>query len=201
MAYALYPEVMEMDFRLQADLAVKRNRIAGRAFVRGNLPKLLRLDHDMTDSRGTLVDIKSLDDIWFPHFARSLEPYHDAGIRLIWHCDGNVTPMVPRLTECGVRGFQGFQYEDGVDYVEICRMRDRDGEPLMIWAGVSVTKTLPFGTPENVRDEMRWLVENGPPVGLFLGGSSSIAPGTNRDNIRAMMEGIRYYRKHGRTGK
>jgi len=198
MAYALYPEVMEKDFRLQADLAVKRNRIAALAFVKGNLPKLLRLDHDMTDSRGTLVDIRSLDDIWFPHFARSLEPYHEAGIRLIWHCDGNVTSMVRRLIECGVRGFQGFQYEDGVDYEKICRMPDRDGEPLMIWAGVSVTKTLPFGTPEDVRDEMRWLVENGPPVGLFLGGSSSIAPGTNRDNIRAMIEGIRYYRKNGR---
>jgi hypothetical protein len=41
------------------------------------------------------------------------------------------------------------------------------------------------------------MVENGPPVGLFLGGSSSIAPGTNRENIRAMMEGIRYYRENG----
>jgi hypothetical protein len=199
-AYVLYPEVMEKDFRLQADLAVRRNRTAAKAYTKGSLPKLLRLDHDMTDSRGTLVDIKSLDEIWFPHLARSLEPYHEAGVRLIWHCDGNVMQMVPRLIEVGVSGFQGFQYEDGVDYERICRMEDRDGSPLMIWAGVSVTKTLPFGSPAGVAEEMKWLVKNGPRAGLFLGGSSSICPGTKRENIKAMIEGIRYYREHGREG-
>jgi len=47
---------------------------------------------------------------------------------------------------------------------------------------------------------MRWLVKNGPKEGLLLGGSSSICPGTNRENIRTMIEGIRYYREHGRGG-
>jgi len=70
--------------------------------------------------------------------------------------------MVPRLIEAGIAGFQGFQYEAGMDYPRICRMRTRDGGPLMIWAGVSVTRTLPLGTPDDVRDELRWLVENGP---------------------------------------
>lgn len=199
-AYALYPEVMERDFRLQADLAVRRNEISARAIDAGRLPKVIRLDHDMTDSRGTLVEIRSLDRIWFPHFARAIRPLVDAGVRLLWHCDGNVTEMVPRLIEAGVRGFQGFQYEDGVDYVKICRMKDFDGSPLMIWAGVSVTETLPFGTPAEVVEEMKWLVGNGPEVGLVLGGSSSICPGTKRENIRAMIEGIHYFRKHGREG-
>lgn len=200
MAYGLYPEVMEKDFRLQADLAVKRNRVAASAYAIGKLPRILRLDHDMTDSRGTLVDVKSLDDVWFPHFARSIRPHLEAGVRLIWHCDGNVMDMVPRLIEAGLRGFQGFQYEDGVDYENICRMKDRNGDPLMIWAGVSVTRTLPFGTAGDVVEEMKWLVENGPEVGLFLGGSSSICPGTSRRNILAMIEGIRYYQRHGRRG-
>ena len=35
-------------------------------------------------------DIRSLDRIWFPHFARSIQPLLDAGVRLIWHCDGNL---------------------------------------------------------------------------------------------------------------
>jgi len=197
-AYALFPEVMEQDFAQQADLAVLRNRAAAQAILQGGLPRVVRLDHDMADSRGTLADIRSLDRIWFPHLARAIQPFLEAGVRLVWHCDGNLMAMVPRLIEAGVGGFQGFQYEDGMDYPAICRMPDRNGGPLLIIAGVSVTRTLPFGTKDDVVREMRWLVENGPKVGLFLGGSSSVVPNTNRENIKTAIEGFRYYREHGR---
>jgi uroporphyrinogen decarboxylase len=195
-AYALYPELMAEDFGLQADLAVLQNRRAARAIVEGNLPAVVRLDHDMADSRGTLVDIQTLDDIWFPHFARAVEPLLSAGIRLLWHCDGNLMAMVPRLLEAGIGGFQGFQYEDGMAYEDICNMKDRHGNPLMIWAGVSVTTTLPLGTPTQVRDQLRWLVRHGPSVGLVLGASSSITPGIPAENLATLVEGLAYYRDH-----
>ena len=198
-AYALYPEVMERLFALQADLAVLRNRAFVRACREGALPAVTRLDHDMADSRSTLVDIKSLDRIWFPHFERSVAPVRDGGVGMIWHCDGNLSEMVPRLLEVGVRGFQGFQYEDGMDYEAICRMTSRDGERLIIIAGVSVTRTLPDGTADDVRREMRWLVDHGPPTGLFLAASSSIAPGVPWENLEALAAGLCYYGEHGRS--
>jgi len=198
MAYALYPEVMERGFKLHADASLVHNRIAARAIIAGGLPRLLRLDHDMADSRGTLVDVRTLDRLWFPHFARALQPFHDAGIRLIWHCDGNLMDMVPRLLECGIGGFQGFQYEDGMDYPNICRMTDRHGQPLFIIGGVSVTTTLPHGTPADIKRHIDWLVEQGPPVGLMLGCSSSIASGVPLENMQALLAGLAHYRAHGR---
>jgi hypothetical protein len=199
-AYALYPEVMEAHFALQADLAALNNRAAARAYIEGRLPPLHRLDHDMADSRGLLVRPETLDRIWFPHFARCLEPVIEAGVRLIWHCDGNLMDMVPRLLEVGLHGFQGFQYEDGMDYVRICRMRTREGEGLIIMGGVSVTRTLPYGKPGDVKRELDWLVENGPRTGLFLGASSSITPGVLWENVKALVEGLGYYRNRNRTG-
>ena len=199
-AYALYPEVMEKCFSLQADLALRNNRAVARAYIKANLPPLNRLDHDMADSRGTLVSIKSLDEIWFPHFARCLEPLLKAGVKMIWHCDGNLMEMVPRLIEVGLKGFQGFQYEDGMDYEKICRMKTKDGDDLLITAGVSVTRTLPMGKPSDVKREMAWLVENGPKTGLCLAASSSITPGVPWENLEVLIEGMRYYREHGRSG-
>lgn len=200
MAYALYPEVMERHFALQADYALLNNCAAARAYREANLPPLFRLDHDMADSRGTLVRIDSLDRLWFPHFARCLEPLLKTGVRLIWHCDGNLSRMVPRLLEVGIRGFQGFQYEDGMDYEKICALKTKDGEELLIIGGVSVTRTLPFGTPADVRRELAWLVEKGPRAGLFLGGTSSITPGVPWENLQALVEGLGYYRRYGREG-
>lgn len=198
-AYALCPEVMEKDFAQQAELAVLRNRAAARAITEGGLPSQLRLDHDMAGSRGTLVGIGSLEAIWFPHFARAIQPFLEAGVRLIWHCDGNLMDMVPPLIEAGISGFQGFQYESGMDYERICRMTDRNGGPLLIKAGVSVTRTLPFGSRDDVARELKWLVDNGPRQGLFLGASSSITPRTPRENIRALIDGMHHYRVHGRA--
>ena len=198
MAYILFPEIIEKGFSLMADLAEKLNSISARAIIDGNLPRVIRFDHDMASSQGMLVNIKSLDKIWFPHFERSIKPLLNAGIRLIWHCDGNLMEMVPRLLEVGFGGFQGFQYEDGMDYEKICKMTDRNGSPLMIWGGVSVTQTLPNGSPEDVKKEIKWLVKYAPEVGFALAGSSSIAPGTNHENIRTMLEGLKYYREHGR---
>jgi hypothetical protein len=197
MAYALYPEVIENHFSLQADLALAKNKAAALAYKRGELPPLYRLDHDMADSRGTLVNIKTLDKIWLPHFIRCIEPLVKAGVKLIWHCDGNLMELIPRLLEAGIKGFQGFQYEDNMDYEKICSMKTRDREDLLIWAGVSVTRTLPFGKPKDVKRELEWLVEKGPKAGLFLGLSSSMIPGVPWENVETLIEGLKYYQKNG----
>ena len=195
MMYALYPELIERDFKIQADLCVLVNKAVARAYVEGGLPKLHRHDQDLADQKGTLVDIKSLDKIWFPQLTRTLEPLLKAGIRVIWHCDGMLMDMVPRLIECGISGFQGFQYEYGMDYEKICKMKDREGRDLFIVGGVSVTTTLPFGKPDDIKKEMKWLVEKGPKNSLALGGSSSIAPGVPWENMKTLIEGFKYYSK------
>ncbi len=196
--FALYRDVIARDFKLQADVALRNNRAVARAWQLGRLPPLLRLDHDMADGKGTLVNIKWLDQIWFPEFARCLAPMLATGVNMIWHCDGNLMQMVPRLLEVGLSGFQGFQYEFGMDYEKICRLKTRDGRDQIIIAGVSVTQTLPNGKPADVRRELDWLVAHGPRTGLFLGGSSSIVPGTPWENIKTLVEGVQYYRTHGR---
>lgn len=200
MAYALYPEVIEHIFKLQADYAEKYNAAMVKAFKFADRPLYCRLDHDMADGSGTLVSLQSLERLWLPHFARSIRPLVDAGFKLLWHSDGNLMGLYPYLFACGVNGFQGFQYECGVDYRKICRMKTRDGREPVVIAGVSVTRTLPFGKPDDVKRELRFLVENGPKTGLFLGTSSSCTPGVPWENIKTYVEGVRYFRQYGRKG-
>ena len=197
MAYVLFPDILDRLFRLQADYAVLKNRAVVTAFQQAGLPLYHRLDHDMADSRGLLVTLKSLERCWVEQFARSIKPAVDAGFTLLWHCDGNLMELIPCLLEAGVNGFQGFQYEDGMDYRKICRMKDRLGQSLTIQAGLSVTRELPLGTPGDVKNQLRFLVENGPRTGLFLSMSSSCTPGTPWENIVTAVEGFRYYRTHG----
>ena len=196
-AYQLYEDVIAHHFALQAELCRKNNEAAAKAIVRYDLPRLFRLDHDITDSRSTLVDIRSMDRIWFPKVEYALAPVTEqTDMRLIWHCDGNIMPLVPRLLEIGIRGFQGFQYECGIDFAELCRLRDWEGQPLFFVAGSSVTTTLPHGTPEAVKQELAYFVEVHGDSVLTLGASSSIAPGVPPKNLDMLLEGLAYYRTH-----
>lgn len=200
MFYALYPEVQAEAFRLEGILAESQNRALAEAAVQRGVPPLVRWDHDMTDSRGALVDVRSLDHIYFPHLERAARPLIERGIRIIWHCDGNVSDFVPRLLDIGFSGFQGFQYECGVDYPALAEMTTRNGEPLTLIAGGSVTTTLVHGTPEDVHREVDWIVENSGDAFLALGATSSICPGTPHPNITALLESVQHYQEAGKAG-
>ncbi|MBS7262604.1 MAG: hypothetical protein KIG36_03235 [Eubacteriales bacterium] len=196
-AYALYEDVMERHFKLQAELCRKNNEAAAEAYNRYSLPLLCRLDFDMTDSRSTLVNIRSLNRIWYPQLDYCLQPVlNGCDVRLIWHCDGAISSMVPGLIDVGIRGFQGFQYEDGVDFAGMCKLRGNDGRPLFMLAGASVTRTLPFKTPADVRAELDWLVDVHGDTALVLGCSSSMAPGVSSENVDALLAGLKYYQTH-----
>ena len=201
LAFAMYPEVIDRMFKAQADYAVLHNQAVVSAFKKAGLPLYHRLDHDMADSKGLLCGLKPLERSWLPCFERSIRPAVEAGFTLLWHCDGNLSALIPPLLGCGVNGFQGFQYEDGMDYISICGMKAKDGGNLVIQAGISVTRELPMGTPDDIKKQVGFLVENGPSTGLFLAFSSSCVPGTPWRNIQAAIEGMRYYRIVGKTKK
>jgi len=185
---ATYPELQEESWALEADVAARYNRGIAAAMARHGLPKVVRVDHDMTDNRGSIVRIEVMDRCYFPHFKRAVAPFVDAGVRLVWHSDGNINEFVPRLLDAGIGGFQGFQEETGVDYQAICRMRDRNGGPLMIWGSVSVTRVLPYCTPEEVRADVRRCWRAAPDRGYFVGATSSICPEVPTANIIAMFD-------------
>ena len=82
-----------------------------------------------------------------------------AGIRLIHHCDGDIRPVVDDFIRIGFSGLQGFQYELGVDLYDLCQKRSLRGEPLLFFTGMSVSRTLPLGTLEDVRDEIDYFLD------------------------------------------
>ena len=197
-AFALYPEMIEKYFSAAADYMCVRNQAVLEAYKLYDLPKLNRIDHDITDSRGTLVAPEDLEKLWYPYMYKALAPIVNSDINLIWHCDGNVNAMIDPLIDIGINGFQGFQYEDGVDYASLCKKKTKKGENLFIIAGLSVTRTLPFGTPNDIKNELKFLVENGPKTGLALGLSSSCVPGVSYENLKTAIEGLQYYSRKGR---
>jgi uroporphyrinogen decarboxylase len=68
-------------------------------------------------------------------------------------------------------------------------LKQRHGDHLCFEGGVSVQTTLPFGTPDDVREEVKMLIDTlGKDGGYILGPSHYIQANTPPENIVAMFD-------------
>ena len=142
---------------------------------------------DIGGQEGLLMSLQMWGEFLKPYHVRLNRTIHDLGARVIYHTDGAVMEAVPGLVEMGIDVLQALQFSArGMDPVELKR---RFGDRLCFEGGVSVQTTLPFGTPDNVREEVRRLIRVlGAGGGYILGPSHAIQAGTPPENIVAMFD-------------
>jgi len=152
---------------------------------------------DICGANGPLMSPTMLRGIYFPELKWCMEPLAEGNVGVIWHCDGDIRPILPDIMDLGVIGLQGFEEEHGVDYEQIVGLKDKEGKPIIVWGCVSVTSTLPHGTPQDVRASVeRSYTLAGPGRGHILAPTSSILPGTPDENVEAFFtHGIRFGRE------
>jgi uroporphyrinogen decarboxylase len=89
------------------------------------------------------------------------------------------------MVAAGVQVFDPFQPEA----MDIWAVRERYRGRLAFWGGLSVQRTLPFGTPDDVRRETRRLLtEMAPGGGYILSPSHSLTADIPPENVAAFLE-------------
>ena len=196
-ALALYPEHLRRYYALSAERGCLRNIAVVEAVRRHDLAPFAYTGDDICFNDGPICNPEILDDLYFPALRYAVQPLIEADIRMIWHCDGDIRPILPQLLDAGMSGFQGFQEEAGVTLEEMAALRTRWGRKPILWGSVSVTTTLPFGTVENVKRRVEHCFEAaGPGGGFGLASTSSILPETPLENIIALFEHGRAFGHH-----
>jgi uroporphyrinogen decarboxylase len=108
-------------------------------------------------------------------------------VKVAYHSDGNILPVIPDLIEIGVDVLNPIQ-PASMDPAEIKR---QFGDRLCFWGTVDEQHTLPFGTPDDVRAEiLRRLDTIGAGGGLILGPTHHVQLDTPLDNFWAMVDTI-----------
>jgi len=108
-------------------------------------------------------------------------------LKLYMHTDGNVCEIIEDLIEVGIDVLNPIQPEC-MDPVQIKR---KCGDRLTLHGAVSLQRTLPFGSAEDVGEEVRYLIENCNVNGGFvLGPSNVIFKEIPPENIAAMYEAV-----------
>lgn len=74
------------------------------------------------------------------------------GIRVMHHSCGSIRPIIPLMIERGLDILQALQPEAGNMIPE--ELQREFGDVLVFQGGISIQKTMPFGTPEEIRAEV-----------------------------------------------
>jgi hypothetical protein len=183
----LYREEADRFFASLAAVTRRKAEMAVEVYRELDLVPLTLIGTDICGRGGPVAAPRLLAEIYFPHVRYSLEPLVEAGIRTVWHSDGDFRPIVPHLVSCRVDGFQGFQEEFGVELSALAALRMHSGRPPVLWAGPSVTTTLPFGTVADVEADVERIIDTlAGKCPLFILPANNILPDCPAANIRAM---------------
>jgi hypothetical protein len=166
-----------------------QSRLVARAVQDGLYPCAVFLGEDICTQRGPMISVEFMEKHYAPQLRYGLEPLLEVGCRPVWHCDGDVRPLLDFLIDSGVKGLQGFQPECGMLLEEIVTRRTRDDEPLVIFGPLAVTTELPVCTPEEVAAKVHRAIDvcrGNASLVLFM--SNTINPDVPLENIEAMYE-------------
>ncbi|MFW6049468.1 MAG: uroporphyrinogen decarboxylase family protein [Candidatus Bipolaricaulota bacterium] len=157
-----------------------------------NSPVFFQND-DICGSNGPFVSPQFLREEMVPRWSKVYEPAREAGLKCIYHTDGNAHPVMDILVdELGIDGFNPID-QAGMD---IRRLRE-DYPELLLFGNVDCAFTLPDGTVEEVEKETKELLRDiGPTRGLFLGSSSEIDQDVPPENAVAMYRTAKEYGRY-----
>ncbi len=146
---------------------------------------IFRFGDDGGHQRGVLMG----PDLWRryirPRFTAMCRAVKQKGKLTMLHCCGKVDELFGDLIECGLDVFNPFQPE----VMDVFDIKRTYGTMLSFYGGISIQRTLPFGTVDQVRDEVRRLIDVVGEQGGYIASPSHDIPGDAKpENVAAMIE-------------
>jgi uroporphyrinogen decarboxylase len=139
---------------------------------------------DWGHQRGLIMGADLWQEFIYPRLKRMYKTVREAGKYVMIHSCGDVDELFPALIDAGVNCFNPFQPEV-MDVFEL--MKTYRGR-LSFHGGLSMQKTLPFGTPEDVRRASANLLDMGREGNYIFSPSHAVEGDTPLANILAFVE-------------
>lgn len=160
----------------------------------GNYIQIVKMGDDLGGQDGPLISPEL--------YRRVLKPRHKeifsfirkrTSAKLYLHSDGSIYTLIPDIIECGVDVLNPIQVL-AKNMGDTKRLKREFGDRLSFWGAIDTQRILPFGTPEDVEEEVKKRISNlAPGGGYILSAAHNIQPNVPPENVVAMYKAARKY--------
>lgn len=180
-----------MDFVMNPDMANRVLDIPYQYHLTA-AKKLVELGVDMIwtgDDVGTQTGMMISPDTWRQYFKPRMANFIaelkaiNPDVKVAYHSDGDIRMIIPELIEIGLDVLNPVQPA----CMNPAELKETYGDKLMYWGTIDEQYTLPFGSPEEVREEVVTRLKTiGKGGGLIIGPTHHVQLDTPMENFHAM---------------
>ena len=184
------PDFVKELFDRQTQIAVK-NLETLHGIVGDQLDVVVVCGTDFGTQNSQFCSEAAFRDIWMPYYRRMNDWIHShTHWKTFKHSCGAIDPLIPDLIESGFDILNPVQCS--ADGMNPSHLKSAYGEKITFWGGgVNTQKTLPFGKPAEVRDEvMRRCEVLAPGGGFIFNAIHNIQALTPIENVVSMLDAV-----------
>jgi uroporphyrinogen decarboxylase len=205
--------LFELAWYLRGMEQVMRDMVENKDFMHAYLDRLMRwIDEAGSRMVGMGVDVLWIGDdfgmqsqmlispqlfreFFKPRYAQLFAKWKvlNPAVKIAFHSDGNIFPIVPDLIEVGLDILNPVQPKS----MDPAKVKKNFGEKLTLWGTVDIQEVLPFGTPEEVASEVKLRIRTaGKGGGLIISPAHNIQAEVPLANILAFYETARTFGRY-----
>jgi len=155
----------------------------------GDLIDIVFISDDMGSQESMLISLDAWDRFLHERVANWCKLIHKHGKKAMFHSDGAVRELIPRLIDCGVDILNPIQHIcPGMD---MKGLKQDFGDRLIFYGGVENQSILPYGSRADVEKEvLTCLQELGEGGGFICCSCHNMQAGTPLENVLALIETV-----------
>jgi len=147
---------------------------------------------DFATQKSMFLSPAMFDEFFAPNMKRIVEQAKGFGKKVMYHCCGNVTPIMDKLIEIGIDVIEPVQVSaDNMDAVSFAA---KYKGKIAFHGGVSSQVTFTSGTPADVYDETTRAIEALGPLGYVPAPDHDLIGNVSVENIDAFVSAVKNYK-------
>ncbi len=161
-----------------------------KAYIEAKAGPAFMVADDIAEKRGLMHPIWFLREEWIPRMREIIYPAIKAGVRMIFHSEGNTEAILDDLIKTGFVGLNPLEPFS----MDLKQIKEKYGDRLILTGGIDNWHLLQHGSPTQVERTVRECISIAAPgSGYCPGSSGEINPTTPLENVIALYKAIKKY--------
>lgn len=163
----------------------------------GDNVDIIKIGDDLGTEKSLLISPKMYREILKPIHADFISTIKErTKAKIFFHTDGDVAPLIEDFIEIGVDILNPIQTSAG-SMSDLPSLKKRFGSNIVFCGGIDTRRILPFGTVDEVRQEVRRVMQIlGPGGGCMIAAVHTVMDDVPPENVLAMVDAVEEFGRY-----